>query len=259
MICVPILIVGFNEVIGSWKIIAISLPRMSSRLLSGSVARSKPSKRTEPPTIFAGGCGRSPMIERAVTDLPQPDSPTTPSVLPFSTSKLTPSTARTTPSRVKKCVWRSSTSRMANLGLLRPRVERVAQAVRDEVRAEDERRDREARNQDHVRVRSVHLAPLLGHGPPGGVGRVDAEPDEREERLAQDHAGQLEEDRDDQHPKRVRNEVASEDAVPAGPHRCRGPDVVVLFERDDLPADDPRRREPARDRERDDHRPGVDG
>ena len=44
------------------------------------------------------------MIESAVTDLPHPDSPTIPSVRPRSTEKLTPSTARTTPSRVKKCV-----------------------------------------------------------------------------------------------------------------------------------------------------------
>ena len=68
---------------------------------------------TEPETIFAGGFGIRPMIESAVTDLPQPDSPTIPSVLPFSSEQLTPSTARTVPSRVKKCVRRSLTSRSA--------------------------------------------------------------------------------------------------------------------------------------------------
>ena len=89
------------------------------------------------------------MIESAVTDLPQPDSPTIPSVLPFSTAKLTPSTARTTPSRVKKCVRRSSTSSSAIATLsLRPRVERVAEAVGDEVRAQDERGDRDRRDDD---------------------------------------------------------------------------------------------------------------
>ena len=64
--------------------------------------RSWPSKTTEPSTIFAGGFGISPMIESAVTDLPQPDSPTIPSVLPSSTVNETPSTAWTAPSRVKK-------------------------------------------------------------------------------------------------------------------------------------------------------------
>ena len=141
MICVPIVSVGFSDVIGSWKIIAISWPRTSSSCFSLSVVRSRPSNMIEPATIFAGGFGIRPMIESAVTDLPQPDSPTIPSVLPCSTAKLTPSTARTTPSRVKKCVWRSSTSSSGHLGLPRARVERVAQAVGDEVRAEDQRRD----------------------------------------------------------------------------------------------------------------------
>jgi hypothetical protein len=49
----------------------------------------------------------SPMIVRQVTLLPQPDSPTMPSVFPFSTPKLTPSTALTTPSSVRKLVRRS--------------------------------------------------------------------------------------------------------------------------------------------------------
>ena len=45
-------------------------------------------------------------IDIAVMLLPQPDSPTTPSVLPSSIAKLTPSTALTVPSWVKKCVRR---------------------------------------------------------------------------------------------------------------------------------------------------------
>ena len=42
------------------------------------------------------------MMDRLVTDLPQPDSPTTPTVLPMGTSKETPSTARTVPTSEKK-------------------------------------------------------------------------------------------------------------------------------------------------------------
>ena len=75
------------HVIGSWKIIAIWRPRTSSSLRSDSFVRSRPSNVTEPSTIFAGGFGMRPMIESAVTDFPQPDSPTMPSVLPFSTGK----------------------------------------------------------------------------------------------------------------------------------------------------------------------------
>ena len=56
------------------------------------------------------------MIESAVTDLPQPDSPTIPSVRPSSTEKETPSTACTAPSPVKKYVLRLSTSSRATSG-----------------------------------------------------------------------------------------------------------------------------------------------
>src|SRR5688500_13616745 len=44
-----------------------------------------------------GGCGTRPMIDSAVTLLPQPDSPTMPRVRPGSSLKSTPSTARTSP------------------------------------------------------------------------------------------------------------------------------------------------------------------
>src|SRR5262245_48980379 len=51
------------------------------------------------------------MSDSAVTLLPHPDSPTMPRVSPLSMWKSTPSTARTTPSSVKKCVFRPFTSR----------------------------------------------------------------------------------------------------------------------------------------------------
>jgi hypothetical protein len=62
-----------------------------------------------PETISPAGAGMSPMMDRAVTLLPQPDSPTTASTSPGRTSKLTPSTAWTVPTSVWKTVLRSST------------------------------------------------------------------------------------------------------------------------------------------------------
>jgi hypothetical protein len=44
----------------------------------------------------------SPMMPRLVTDLPEPDSPTMPSVRPRSSEKERPSTLLTTPSSVGK-------------------------------------------------------------------------------------------------------------------------------------------------------------
>ena len=49
------------------------------------------------------------MMDRAVTDLPQPDSPTSPSVLPRGISSETSSTALTRPSSVGNDVSRCST------------------------------------------------------------------------------------------------------------------------------------------------------
>src|SRR3970040_501192 len=65
-----------------------------------------------------GGCGTRPMIESAVTLLPQPDSPTMPRVRPRSRRKSTPSTARTTPRSEAKCVCSPRTSRRSATSLL---------------------------------------------------------------------------------------------------------------------------------------------
>src|SRR4051794_34980638 len=62
-----------------------------------------------------GGCGTRPMIESAVTLLPQPDSPTMPSVRPRSRRKSTPSTARTSPRSPSKAVRSPRTSSRASV------------------------------------------------------------------------------------------------------------------------------------------------
>src|SRR4051794_34083946 len=93
------------------------------------------------------------MIEKPVTDLPEPDSPTRPSTSPRRTLKETSSTARTTPARVKKWVRRLRTSKVgaaAAMGAtdavavalmvgstLQPRVQYVPQLVADEVDGDD--------------------------------------------------------------------------------------------------------------------------
>ena len=59
-----------------------------------------------------------------VTDLPEPDSPTMPSVLPGITSKSTPRTACTTPFSVLKRTLRSRTERTALVGACSPAARR---------------------------------------------------------------------------------------------------------------------------------------
>jgi len=93
---------GFSEVIGSWKIMAISRPRTRRISSSDSVSRSRPLNRTRPPTIRPAGTATSRMMDSALTLLPQPDSPTSATVSPSWMSQETPSTARTTPAEVTK-------------------------------------------------------------------------------------------------------------------------------------------------------------
>ena len=91
---------------GSWKIIAISRPR-SLRTSSGSaLSSSLPSSQISPErrAFCAPYCPTvcRPMMPSEVTDLPEPDSPTMPRVLPFSSEKVSPSTDFTSPSSVGK-------------------------------------------------------------------------------------------------------------------------------------------------------------
>src|SRR6266550_9380413 len=141
----PILCTGFRLVIGSWKIIAISLPRISRRRRGLAVSRSSPFQSAVPEEI-AVRFGFRPMMVRHVTLFPEPDSPTMPSVCPLSTVNETPSTARTTPSSVLKYVFRSLTSRRA-MGLTEPNTwidDRVEQ-----VDAQVEQNDAECGEHDH--------------------------------------------------------------------------------------------------------------
>ena len=82
---------GLSEAYGSWKTIWMS--RRTGRIcLRLSVVMSLPSKTMRRPSARC-----SLMIVRPSVVLPQPDSPTTPSVSPGRTVRSTPSTARTCP------------------------------------------------------------------------------------------------------------------------------------------------------------------
>ena len=93
-ICAPTVITGFSDSPGSWKIIATRRPRTSRICDSGNVSRFSPASSTMPPSISPASGSRR-MIDSAVIDLPQPDSPTKAKVSPDAMSKEILSTART--------------------------------------------------------------------------------------------------------------------------------------------------------------------
>ena len=88
----PIVSTGFRLVIGSWKIIAMSRPRILRSASSGSVRRSRPSNIAVP-AVTLPARERMPSRAREVTLFPQPDSPTMPSVSPGAMSNVIPLTA----------------------------------------------------------------------------------------------------------------------------------------------------------------------
>ena len=75
-ICCPMVYTGVRAESGSWKIIAISLPRRRERALSSLSRSDSPRKRISPST--SAELGSRPITAREETDLPDPDSPTMP-------------------------------------------------------------------------------------------------------------------------------------------------------------------------------------
>src|SRR5262245_45252598 len=92
----PTRIRGFSEANGSWKTICMRW-RVAHKRGPSRATRSWPSNRIVP----AEGSNNL-KISRPVVDLPQPDSPTSPSTSPRSMVKLTPSTARMTRRRARR-------------------------------------------------------------------------------------------------------------------------------------------------------------
>ena len=92
---------GLSEDIGSWKIIAMSLPARRRRSSAVIDRRSAPSKAIRSAVTVAVG-GRRPITASIATDLPEPDSPTIASTSLRSSVRSNPSTALNAPWDVAK-------------------------------------------------------------------------------------------------------------------------------------------------------------
>ena len=77
----PTVNTGFSAVIGSWKMSAMPAPRTAPHLALGE-RQQVAALEIDAPAEDAAGRLHSRRIESAVTDLPLPDSPTSPSVSP---------------------------------------------------------------------------------------------------------------------------------------------------------------------------------
>src|SRR6266851_4254 len=189
-ICRPIGRIGLSAARGFWKIIASSRPRISCSVFSLAARRSSPPKRMRP-AVTRAAASRMPMMAKAVTDFPEPDSPTMPSVSPRDSEKPTRSSARTVPERVRNSTARSSisSSAMSLIGACscaHAGIDNVAQAVAEQVEAEDGKHQSDAGKEcappfardDEARALGDHDAPFRGRRPyakpdEGKAGRVE--------------------------------------------------------------------------------------
>ena len=109
--CSPQVNTGLSEVIGSWKIIDIWLPRIflswSGVCCSISMGSFSCLNNIWPETYFAGGIGSNCRMDNAVTDLPEPDSPTIATISPRFTVKEIVFTAVVVAISVTKSTLRS--------------------------------------------------------------------------------------------------------------------------------------------------------
>src|SRR5712691_246076 len=228
----PTRITGFSASRGFWKIIEISLPRMSrSSVCSSSERRSRPRHNTSPPTTRPG-LFSSPITDEAVTDFPEPVSPTSPTTSLSSISKLSPSITRSSPLRMKKELRRSRTSSSATLRAPPPRIENVLEPVAEQVEPEHGEGDRQAGEgvDPPVAVEEV-LQAHADHHAPLGARHAHAESDEGQAGRLQDRPAALQRRNDDDRHERVRQQVSPEQAESCVADGDRGEGVLALLRR----------------------------
>ena len=92
-ICTPQRMTGFSAVIGSWKIMPMRVQRNSRSRASDTFTKSSPCRAMRLPVRTGRLFGSRPMVEKAMTDLPEPDSPTRQTISPGATDSVTPVTA----------------------------------------------------------------------------------------------------------------------------------------------------------------------
>src|SRR5436190_5168051 len=247
--CQPTVNTGFKEVIGSWKIIEMSAPRSLRSSPIGNPTRLRPPYSTSlDGSMIEFSGGSSPSIASDVTDLPEPDSPTSATVLSRGMSNEMPLTASNVVCRSRRnemrrlrtltsgspvdfgllmrasigcCVARGIASDARQRSCAEPslelRIERIAQCVGEQRERGDERRHRDRRGDELPPLAENQLVlRLVQHRAPRHDVDGNTEAEER-----QDHFGLDERDDEDRqlHEHDVRH-VREDMDEHAPPVRC---------------------------------------
>src|ERR1700733_8130048 len=206
-----------------------------------------------PPVMRPGGSINC-RIARIVTLLPQPLSPTMPTTWLGNTSKLTPSTARTVPSSMRNDTRRSRTRSSGSVAV---GIGGIAQAVAYQVERQHRDDDNQSRDQQPWRqCQCLDVLRLLQQDAPAYRRGANAETEEGQRGLVDDHHGYGERTGGDDVAQEGWHHVPQDDAHPAAAGKPRGQHEVFLAQCQEAAADLTRERGPADQRQ--DHGDGEE-
>src|SRR3954471_12660641 len=201
----PTLITGLSAESGSWKIMAMALPRMELMARSSRPVKLTPSKLIRPLTCAPGGS--SPRTARTVRLLPEPLSPTSATASPGATASDRSLTAARCAS---KTMSRCSMARPRSVVIEAP--DPVGQAIPDQADEQADEDDGKPREDDHPRRREHEAARLGDHGAPFWCRRLHAEAEEAQRGTDLDVEGEIAHRKHDRRRNRVRQDMAEHDA-----------------------------------------------
>src|SRR5665213_4015124 len=172
------------------------------------------------------------MAARAVTDFPEPDSPTMPSTSRGANEKLMPRTAWTGPSPAAKSTTNCSTTRLAS-SISGPHptllgIEGLPQAVADEEDAQREDDQKAHREDEQPPLGGGRVLALVDEQAEGDVGRLDAQADVGERGLQHDAEGHGDSGVDDDRAHGVGQHVPEDEPAVGGSEGPGRLDEVAL-------------------------------
>src|SRR5207237_6990810 len=157
--------------------------------VSDLVVSSSPCSRIDPLSTCNAFFGSSPITACAVTDLPEPDSPTTQTISLAPTVRPMPRTAcgrSPTPLMATERLAISRTGALMSDPLCHLGIERVAQSVAQHVDGKNRHREQYAGVDDVVRKETEHFASRGHDVAPGRHLRRHADAEERQDGLDED-------------------------------------------------------------------------
>src|SRR2546425_11741675 len=239
--------------------IEIFFQRTFRIVVSEARTRLRPSNMMEPPTIRPFD-GSSLMRASAVVVFPQPDSPASPMASPSRRSNEAPLTAWTAPARVPNSTERSRTSRRVRSSPPEARVHDLIEGVSEEVEAEDEDDETQARY-NHPFGHSVCdciVSNRLRDDPSPTHVVPDGEVEEREDAFRENRNGNGEDSVREDDGKGIRQDVTDHDVGAGRADHPSAFDEHPLLEAQHLASDDSRGHGPAGKSNHEDNPPEVE-